>query len=432
MKNNHAALPVSSFILPPSSFDAYDVCDVVVIGGGPAGSATAIGLANEGFAVTLLDRARFPRDKACGEFLTPQAGRLLAHLGVWDALCRRGLRTVAATVLVAPNGRQMRHTPLDGSPTGYALRRADLDAVLLEQARARGVRVREGWAVRELLRSEQGHVMGVQGKDQDGEPFELRARLVVGADGAHSLTARQLNLVRPIPRLQRIAVVAHWRGVTGAQDTIEMRAHGPLICGIGFPGGGHSSLPSANTTFVVPAAWAPQIAGRAGAWVEQTLQDHFPDVAALLSGAVREPQIRSIGCFGHRSHSVVADGALLVGDAATFIDPCTGEGVYFCLRGAQLAAETATIALHRGDTSRAGLQAYAGARRELSQRYLLLDLVQTVWRTPFLLNQTVARLTRFPGAADRLLHIVGDMRPAADALHPALLWRLFAPCIGNN
>ena len=402
--------------------------DVIVIGGGPAGSAMAIGLANEGFAVTLLDRARFPRDKACGEFLTPQAGRLLAQLGVWDALCRRGLREVTATVLASPNGRQMRHAPHDGTPTGYAVRRATLDAVLLEQAGTRGVQVREGWTVRELLRSEQGQVVGVTGKDESGEPATLRARLVIGADGAHSLVARQLDLVRPIPRLQRIAVVAHWQGATGAQDTIEMRAHGPLICGMDFPGGGDSALPSANTTFVAPTSYAPQIAGRAGAWIEQTLQAYFPDVAATLSGAVREPQIRTIGCFGHRCHSVIADGALLVGDAATFIDPCTGEGVYFCLRGAQLATETATNALRRGDTSRTGLWAYSGARRELSRRYLLIDLVQAVTRTPCLLNQTIARLERYPGAADRLLRIVGDTRPATDALHPALLWRLFAPC----
>jgi flavin-dependent dehydrogenase len=412
----------------PKSKIQNEESDVLVIGGGPAGSATATWLANEGFAVTLLDRTRFPRDKACGEFLTPQAGRLLAQLGVWDTLCRRGLREVAATVLVAADGRQMRHEPHDGNPTGYALRRATLDAVLLEQARARGVQVREGFAVRELCRDEQGQVVGVKGKEENGEPATLRARLIIGADGSHSLIARQLGLVRPIPRLQRIAIVAHWRGVTGAQDTIEMRAHGPLVCGMGFPGDGDSSLPSANTTFVVPSSWASQIAGRAGEWIEQTVQTHFPDLADRLTGAARELPIRTIGCFGHRSASVVADGALLVGDAATFIDPFTGEGVYFCLRGAQLAAETATTALRRGDTSRPALQAYAGARRELAHRYFLIDMVQSVVRAPALLNQMIYRLERFPGAADRLLRILGDIRPATDALHPALLWRLFAPC----
>ena len=412
-----------------------DTWDVIVVGGGPAGAAAATWLAKEGFAVTLLDRTRFPRDKACGEFLTPQAGRLLAQLGVWKTLCRTGLRPVAATVLAAPDGRQIRHTPLDGGPTGYALRRVTLDAALLENARTQGADVREGFAVRGLCRDESGKVIGVEGKDSEGEPCTLRARLVVGADGAHSIVARQLDVVLPIPRLQRVAVVAHWQNTAGSHDTIEMRTHGPLVCGIGFPGGspanGNSTdgvnTEAANTTFVVPNRMASQIAGRAVEWIEQTLQSCFPDLAARLAGATREPQIRTIGCFGHRVRSVVSDGALLVGDAATFIDPFTGEGVYFGLRGAQLAAEVAAEALRHDDTSRASLKAYQSARHELSQRYLLIDLVQSVVRTPALLNQMITRLERFPGATDRLLSILGDKRPASDILHPALLWRLFAP-----
>ena len=217
--------------------------DVVIVGGGPAGASLAALLAGEGWSVALLDRARFPRDKACGEFLTPQAARLLRQLGVWNDLRAQGLRDVNATVLVAPDGRQVEHAPLDGEPAGYALRRVVLDAALLLRARNQGAIVEEGFAVRELCRSETGQVNGVTGRDSGGETRTLHARVVVGADGAHSLVARQLNLVKPIPRLQRIALVAHWQGnIGGRRDTIEMRTHGSLVCGLGFPGG-------ANTNF---------------------------------------------------------------------------------------------------------------------------------------------------------------------------------------
>jgi flavin-dependent dehydrogenase len=172
---------------------------------------------------------------------------------------------------------------------------------------------------------------------------------------------------------------------------------------------------------------AAQVAGRKRDFVLETLETQFPDVAERLSGVECEPAIRTIGCFGHICRPPVADGALLVGDAATFIDPFTGEGIYFSLRGAQLAAEVAASALRADDLSQTRLMTYARARRELNQRYLLCDVVQAVVRRPALLSRVVRRLNTVPGLADRLLSILGDLRPPTDALHPAFLWRLLAP-----
>jgi geranylgeranyl reductase family protein len=405
------------------------VCyDAVVVGGGPAGAGVAAWLAREGWHVALLDRSRFPRDKACGEFLTPDACRLLGELDAWNAVESAGARPVLATVLVSPQGASMRHAPEEGGPAGYAIRRTALDAVLLEQARASGVEVYEGFTVRSLLRNAQGQVTGVAGREAGGAPGELRGRLVVGADGTHSLVARQLGSVRPLARLQRIAVVTHWRNVPGDGDTIEMRSHNRIVCGLGFPGGQEEAL-CANLTLVAPTEMAPRIAGRAGDFVEETLETHFPDLAARFAGAERESMVRTIGCFGHVCRPPIAEGALLVGDAATFIDPFTGEGVYFALRGAQLAAEVATEALRAGDTSRRRLSAYGRARQELAQRYLLCDVVQSVVRAPHLFDRFVRRLDRYPGLAERLMRILGDVRPPTDALHPLFLWRLLAPKI---
>lgn len=185
---------------------------------------------------------------------------------------------------------------------------------------------------------------------------------------------------------------------------------------------------TANLTLVAPTKQAAQIAGRAGDWVEQTLLTQFSALASRLAGATREPELRTVGCFGHVCRSPIADGAMLVGDAATFIDPFTGEGVYFALRGAQLAAETALRALRAGNTSHDALLPYPRARGELARRYLLCDAVQAVVRTPALLNRVVRRLDRYPGAADLLLSVLGDVKPATAVLHPLLVWRLFAPC----
>ncbi|HZT40645.1 MAG TPA: FAD-dependent monooxygenase [Chthonomonadaceae bacterium] len=389
---------------------------MIVVGGGPAGASVAMRLAKAGREVALLDRARFPRDKACGEFLTPAACRLLADQGAWEAVLAAGARPVARLALIAPDGTQAEHT---SDAAGYAIRRTVLDRILLEQARQAGVTVREGFAVRALLRDVWGRVAGVMGQTEGNGPEEIWAHLVIGADGTHSLVARQLCLVRARPRLQRIGIVSHWRGISG--DSIEMRARGRTVCGLGFPG---PESESANLTLVVPTSAASRMAGRAGDFLEEILQTHFPDLAARLAGAEREPEIRTVGCFGHVCRPAVADGALLVGDAATFIDPFTGEGIYFALQGAQLAAEAAAEALRAGDTSRARLIAYDRARRELARRYLLCDIVQAIVRKPALYNRLTHRLDKLPDLAARLFAVLGDLRPPGDVLNPDFAWKL--------
>src|SRR5262249_16895911 len=197
-----------------------------------------------------------------------------------------------------------------------------------------------------------------------------------------------------------------WTPISGIADTIEMRAQSQIVCGLDFPGsrcqeGNKESRKagknpsqsqisdspienrkskienncSANLPLLIPTSFASQIAGRPGDFIEQTLQTCFPDLAERLAGAVCETPIQAIGCFGHVCRPAVAAGALLVGDAATFIDPFTGEGIYFGLRGALLAAEFATQALRAGDLSRSRLMAYQRARGELARPYLLCRLL---------------------------------------------------------
>jgi geranylgeranyl reductase family protein len=387
--------------------------DALIVGGGPAGSATAILLAKAGWRVLLLDRAAFPRDKPCGEFLTPETERIFRRLGVWERLRERGLIPVSHAILHAPNRQEAVYTPAGEAQAGWTMRRTLLDATLLEQAKQHGVEVREGGAVRGLIQ-EGGRAVGVA-----AGAGECRARLVVGADGTHSLVARSLGLVRPFARLQRIALVSHWQGIPSS-DAIEMRSNGSVVCGVGAQGNGR-----ANLTLVVPQSAASQVAGRAETYLTETVASHFPALAERLTAAECEPRVRTVGCFGHITRQASGAGCLLVGDAATFIDPFTGEGVYFALRGAELAAQTAHEALSENDLSAARLAAYDRARAELKQRYLLCDVVQAVVRTPFLMNRVVSRMARTPRTADHLMRVLGDLRPAREAFHPLMLWQLF-------
>ena len=388
----------------------------MIIGAGPAGSATALFLARRGYSVTLLDRAAFPRDKACGEYLTPGAvGLLRDEIGVLPHLLTAGAAALTEETVVPRNGRAF-----SGTTSALACTRVVTDKALRDTAEAAGAGVLESFHVRQILRSSHGFC-GVSGTNANGETQTIHAKVVVGADGTHSLLAREMSVVRPIPRLQRIALVAHYRSERRGSDvTMHLPVDGSdACCGVGSACGPEGTR---NINIVVPQSEAPCMAGRRQEYFEERLRRSFPVVWAEVQTSVQVGLLRSVGCFGHHTRRASADGAVLVGDAATFIHPFTGEGVYFALRGASLAADAISASLECGDVSAQHLRSYDMARRkELLPRYRLCDLVQRVVHSPALLGWGAERLRRSEPLTALLLRAVGDVGRPADLLSlPAL------------
>ncbi len=388
----------------------------MIVGAGPAGSTTALFLARRGYRITLLDRAVFPRDKACGEYLTPGAVKMLRdEIGVLPQLLSGGASVLTEETVVPHNGRAF-----SGTTNALACPRLVTDQVLRDAAEAAGACVLEGFRVRQILRNPDGFC-GVSGVDASGETQTIRAQVVVGADGTHSLLAREMGVVRPVSRLQRLALVTHYRmaandsGVTMYLPSDRSDA----CCGVGSMCGPDRTR---NVNIVVPQSEAPQMAGRRQAYFEERLRRSFPAVWEQIGGSAQIGPLLSVGCFGHHTSYATEDGAVLVGDAATFIHPFTGEGVYFALRGAQLAADAICAALKRGEVSRQSLRSYDSARRqELLPRYRLCDLVQRVVHSPALLGWGAECLRRSAPLTELLLRAVGDLARPADLFSlPAL------------
>src|SRR5437867_1481824 len=205
--------------------------DVVVAGAGPAGSATALLLSRAGMRVLLLDRARFPREKPCSEYLSPESTRVLERLGkdVLAAVAAASPAQLTGMKVVAPSGRSV----VGRFETfSFALPRTRFDTILLNAAQTRGVEVRQGVKVEELV-YERGAVGGVVARDAGhGTRATFRARVVVGADGLRSVVARRLGMVHTAgPR--RIAFTAQVGDVTGVQDIGEMHVGRPGYVGLG-------------------------------------------------------------------------------------------------------------------------------------------------------------------------------------------------------
>jgi len=383
--------------------------DVIVVGAGPAGAAAAILLAEHGVAVTLLDRARFPRPKICGEYLSPEAPRVLDRLGVLKAVDGRAV-PLAGMRITAPDGTELvgtyralgRFRPY--REHAMALPRETLDAILVERARALPIDVREGTRVVDVL-LDGDRVTGVEAVDGAGRAQALRAPLVIAADGRASVIAQRLGLRRE-HRLRRMALVTYVAGLEGCRDRGEIFVDPPDYAIL------NPVAPDrANLSLVVPLGDAAPWSARLETFFTARAR-HLPHLARRLAGARLVAPVRAMGPLAYEVAPPRAGGVLLVGDAAGFFDPFTGEGVFAALRGAELAAETAVRALGAGDCSCAALAGYARARRRAfaGKERVTRALQLVVARRP-LANLAAHALARRPALLDLLLGVIGDFVP---------------------
>jgi menaquinone-9 beta-reductase len=402
---------------------------VVVVGGGPAGSSTAFFLAKAGVDVTLLDRAHFPREKTCSEYLSPQASRILAAMNALSAVERSGAAQLAGMRVHAPNGATIhgefaaQHGFHGYRDRGLAIRRTILDSILLDRARAAGVNVQEGVRVTDILRGGDGRVCGVSTIDSKGNAAEHRSALVVGADGLRSVIGRRLNLIRASRWPKRIALVAHYSDVDHTREFGDMYVDRGGYCGIANVGNGMT-----NVAVVVPVSRAPEIAVDRTEFLESWIAER-PQIAERFRNANRATPVRATGPFAASAKRAWVPGAALVGDAAEFFDPFTGEGIYTALRGGEILAELIEGPVRAGHHGDSALQDYERARRkEFSGKWLVEKVIGAAVASPLLINRAANVLSRRRDMADLLVGVVGDFVPAREVLKPAYLLRLlFSP-----
>ena len=384
--------------------------DVVVVGAGPAGAATAILLAEHGLHVIVLDRGSLPRPKICGEYLSPEAGRVLDRLGVLKAVDVAGAAAIHGMRITAPDGTAITGHYRDvGAWRPYrqhamGVARETLDGAMVERVRALPVDLREHARVVDLI-VEQGVVTGVRFADRDARVHDVRARLVVGADGRASVVAERLGCRRP-HALRRMALVTYVAGLESCRDLGEIFVDPPDYAIL------NPIAPDrVNLALVVPLAhgarWSDRLDDFMAARVRQ-----LPHLARRLAGATRVAPIRALGPLAHRVAPPKTGGVLLVGDAGGFYDPFTGEGVFTALRSAELAVATIVRALASGDVSARALAGYERARREVfSGKERVTQALQFLIRHRRLANFAVRALARRPAALDALLGVFGDYVP---------------------
>jgi geranylgeranyl reductase family protein len=388
-------------------------CDVLVVGAGPAGSALAAALAARGRDVLLVESRSHPRPKACAEYASPRIVEELRRLGLDDdAWQRRALALDGMRVIRGDDAVDIRYHDGTGPRTAWGVERTAFDGALAAHAASRGARLMERTTF-EDGRQRGGRVVGATLRTADG-PRSVRCRWLVGADGARSRVAQRLGVERAVRAPRRLGMVAHYDSIPDLAVSGEMHVGPGWYVGLAPLSGGRL-----NVGMALP------MNGHMPRHAEDRFQaaiDGIPAVAARLAGRKRLTPIRGAAPIGHRVARAAGSGWLLIGDAAGFIDPFTGEGIYRALRSARAAAEALT-----SDDEDVAERYLAARRRAFAAKDALTWLVQGMLASPPLMSHALRNLAARPELAARLGSALGDCRPASDALSPLFLAGVLRP-----
>ena len=332
------------------------IFDAIVVGAGPGGCAAAIQLVKAGWDVALLDKAAFPRDKVCGDFISPRSIRVLENLGALPAVEAANPNKITGASMYL-NGQHVTSgvipqvEALNGF--GYTLPRFTFDEILFRHAQRLGVETVENCRVDDFsTESEWATVHAIEA----GKQVTRRARLVIAADGAHSILAKRLGNENRSSKARIVALRAYYEQIGGDETQAEIFFDAQYFPGYAwiFPTGNGRANVGLGVVQDVYQRYDINLKEQLQRWIE-----HDPNVRARLGQASMDGRVVGWPLTTYRSDARnFGERILFVGDSGSFIDPINGEGIHTALESASIAAAVADQALHENDLSAARLSKY--------------------------------------------------------------------------
>jgi flavin-dependent dehydrogenase len=358
----------------PLSFDSSAeksaINDVLVIGGGPAGSTIAALLAQRGKSVILLDKDRHPRFHI-GESLLPFSLPLLDRLGVREAVERIGMPKYGIEFVSPDHDRSSLlefgegwHKDMDYS---YQVRRSEFDHILIENAQARGAEVHQGVRVEDVEFPPDGGVVASATAD-DGTRRRWQARFLVDATGRDTFLASKLGLKQRNRRHESAAIYGHFSGA----ERLKGREEGNISI-FWFAGGWFWLIPLADGTTSIGAVCRPEkIKNRNGDDVTtffHKLIASCPALADRLRNATLIGDAIATGNYSYQSQSMVGERYIMVGDSSSFIDPVFSTGVHLAMSSAFKGADAVVTCLDQPALAKQALKRFEQEVRQGLDRF---------------------------------------------------------------
>ncbi len=372
--------------------------DVIVVGGGPAGSTCASFLAKNKKNVLLLDKAFFPRDKTCGDGISGKSLRVLRELGLKEKVEELPYGKISGVTFSSPKGTVVdipfpkKESGKTKSRTGYAIKRIHYDNLLFQNAKFFGAKTIEGFTVEGLIKDGE-KVLGVKGTDSKGNSMEFKAKITVGADGATSNIAKSLGLNKIDFNHHITALRTYYSGVKHLKGTIEIH----FI---------DSMLPGYFWIFPVEKGLANVGAGI----ITQDLKKNKMNLQKAMFDAIeshplfkeRFKDAKMVSPvkgwtlpLGSKKKKISGNGFLLLGDAASLIDPFSGEGIGNAMTSGKIASNTILKSLNENNFSAEFLKEYeVNLWNEIEQEIKTSYMLQRLGKIKFLLNFIVDKAAK--------------------------------------
>lgn len=384
---------------------SHHTTQIVIVGAGPAGCTTAAALAADGIDVLLVDRATFPRDKVCGDGLTPRSVAVIKALGLLPQLEASGAKRISGLQITGPEGRSIRvnfdELASDIPSFGLTVPRRALDSALLQKAMGAGARFLDRFRVRRLNQRD-GRVVGVQGQHK-GQAAEIDAPLTCLAVGAAMTLSLQAGLLDRAPPIIR-AARGYFSSSGDLEPVFQFHFDQQLLPGYGW------LFPMSGGRVNVGAGFFPD-----GRFKRDRSAPHRAVERFVLRNARVQAQLNGLAPVGPiKSHPLRTDfghypcyksGLLLVGEAAGLVNPITGEGVDYALESGLLAAQVAAAALARDSTADEHLSRYDALLRD---RYQALFFYLTRMRRWYVRRHILSLILRKAPRRPRLRHLFAN------------------------